>query len=127
MKGLIAALAALPAAWAAHWAGGLPAVASLAVLGFALAVTRPGASARADRFAGQVLALCALSGGLWFAGVAPHVFPWPGVVGGFVICQAVTWGAARLGAGPLADDAIGGAVAAALALAGAAIAHGWFA
>lgn len=130
---LLAALLAAPVVYLFHGLGGFPLVVT-ATLVAALEVWRAAGRATtplvSDRFVGQMVGYWALSAGLWFAGVDPSVFPWPGVVGGFVICQLATAlpPIAKLGrAQPMLDDLIGGAVASGVVLLGAAIAHGWLA
>jgi phosphatidylglycerophosphatase A len=142
--GTFGALAALPLAWALHWLGGFPALA-LATAGLFVAglhATRA-MTARGgdpdpseivvDEVVGQWIALFPLSAGLWMAGAAPHVFPWPGWVLGFALFRLfdiwkpwpVSW-ADRLHSplGVMLDDVIAGAMAAACVAAAAAVAHG---
>ena len=131
-SGLFAALLALPSAWGLHFLGGFPLLA-LAAIGFAIltiwAAPRASVPVIIDRVAGQWLALWPLSGGLWAMGLPSHVFPWPGWVGGFLICQVLlnfVPPIRRLAKyGPLWDDLAAGAAAAAITLFSAAIAHGW--
>ncbi len=130
--GIFAALAALPMTWALHIVGGFPLVALATVIGAGkvlYAAPRATIPMIADRTIGQMLALWPLSGGLWSAGVDPYVFPWPGWVGGFLACQAITLIVPPVRAlskrGPLWDDLAAGALAAMLVLGAAAIAHGW--
>lgn len=144
--GTWASLAALPAAMLLHRAGSFPLLlaATLAVLllGF-WAVSRelrgregedPGEIV-IDEIAGQWIALWPLSAGLWWTGAAPHLFPWPGWVGAFLLFRffdilkppPVRW-ADRLpgAAGVMLDDVLAGLMAAAVLLLSAAVAHGWF-
>lgn len=127
---LVAALA-IPAAWAMHWIGGFPLLAAATLIGcvkIVYAEPRATVPMIADRFVGQWIALWPLSGGLWHAGVAPHVFPWPGWVGGFVAFNLLLLAPPirRLGERhALGDDLAAGAGAAVLTLGAAAIAHGW--
>ncbi|WP_340109271.1 phosphatidylglycerophosphatase A [Pikeienuella sp. HZG-20] len=130
--GIFAALLALPAAWGLHWLGGFPLLAAMTAAGAALtlwAAPRTDTPMMLDRVVGQWLALWPLSGGLWAAGAAPFLFPWPGWIGGFLVCQALTLFCGpirRLSTrGPLWDDLAAGAGAGVLILIGAAIAHGW--
>lgn len=131
--GLIAALLAIPFVWVLHWLGGFPLVviatlsASIKTLWAAPRMDGPLVS---DRLAGQMLALWALSGGLWFAGVAPHIFPYPGWVGAFVMAQGLLWWRPAPIAwagrnGPLWDDITAGGAAAVVTLISAGISHGW--
>lgn len=131
--GLQAAWIAIPLVWIMHWLGGFPLVV-LATLG-AGAMTlwangRMDGALVSDRLTGQMLALWALSGGLWFAGVPSHIFPYPGWVGAFVICQGLLWWRPRPIAraadkGPLWDDVLAGLTAAVITTISAGISHGW--
>lgn len=130
--GLFVALLALLAAWGLHWLGGFPLFAAATLIGAAKvlwAAPRASAPMIADRVVGQWLALWPLSGGLWLVAADPVIFPWPGWVGGFLVCQGLTLycGPIRRLArrGPLWDDLAAGAAAAVIMLASAAIAHGW--
>jgi phosphatidylglycerophosphatase A len=88
-------LAALPCAWALHWAGGFPLLLLATLALFPLGLWAAGAEALAsaehdpghvvvDEVVGQWIALFPLSFGLWHAGAAPATFPWPGWVLGFL-------------------------------------------
>lgn len=87
-----------------------------------------------DEVAGQLIALAPLSFGLWHAGVAPHVFPYPGWVGAFLMFRLfdiwkpwpVSW-ADNMSTplGVMLDDVLAGLYAAIVVMAAAAIAHGW--
>ncbi len=126
----LAAALAIPLAWIVHWIGGFPLLLVGTLIGAATvawAAPRAAAPMISDRFVGQWLALWPLSAGLWHAGVAPRVFPWPGWVGGFVVFNLLLLVPAirRLGARhPLADDLVAGIVAALLVLVSAGVAHG---
>jgi phosphatidylglycerophosphatase A len=142
--GTLGALAALPLGWLLHWLGGFPGLAAGTV-----AVTLAGHAAIrsylpkggaadpqeviVDETAGQLLALWPLSAGLWLAGAAPHLFPWPGWVGAFVLFRLFDiWKPGpirRLEAlpgatGVMADDLGAGAAAALCVALLAALAHG---
>lgn len=126
--GIFVALAALPLAWGLHWLGGFPLLAEVTVaVGLAVlwAARRARAPVVTDRLFGQLLALWPLSGGLWAAGVAPHVWPWPGWVGGFLLCQGLLLAPPIRRLGVFADDLVSGGIAAVLVLVSAAVAHGW--
>lgn len=130
--GVFAALAALPLAWALHFLGGFPLFAAATLIGaikVLWAAPRAGVPMIADRIVGQWLALWPLSLGLWMMDTPPALFPWPGWVGGFLLCQAFTLllrRARRLaGAGPLWDDLAAGLLAALLVTVAAGVAHGW--
>ena len=140
--GTAGALAALPVAYGLHVLGGFPALALATVaatwLGWLAtrAVTVEGPPAPSfvviDEVAGQWVALWPLSFGLWMAGAAPTLFPWPGWVGAFLLFRLfdiwkpgpVGW-ADRLKTpwGVMLDDLIAGAMAAILVLVGALVAH----
>lgn len=131
--GMLAAAAAIPLVWGLHWLGGFPLVVIAAISASAKtlwAAPRMEGRLVSDRLAGQMIALWALSGGLWFAGVPAHVFPYPGWIGAFVLCQGLLWWRPRpvawAGAkGPLWDDVLAGALAALITLVSAGISHGW--
>lgn len=131
--GLLAAVCAIPLVWALYWVGGFPLVVIATVSAGAKtiwAAPRMEGHLVSDRLTGQMLALWALSGGLWFAGVAPHIFPYPGWIGAFVMAQGLLWWcpapiawAARKG--PLWDDVAAGGTAAVITFISAGISHGW--
>jgi phosphatidylglycerophosphatase A len=141
------ALAALPAGWLLHWAGG-PALLLLAIaLAYAagLWATRIETFEKddldpseivIDEVTGQWIALTPLSAGLWLAGAEPHVFPWPGWASAFLLFRLfdiwkpwpVSWADRRKGpTGVMLDDVLAGLMAAACVTALAAVAHGWLA
>ena len=89
-----------------------------------------------DEVAGQWIALLPVSAGLWFAGVPPHVFPWPGWVTAFLAFRLfdiwkpwpVSWADRRPGpAGVMLDDVIAGVMSGLVVMVLAALAHGWLA
>lgn len=142
--GTFGSLAALPLAWLLHWSGGFPALAVAIVAVFAIglwATTRETSSGEnpdpseivIDEVVGQWIALVPLSAGLWHAGVAPHIFPYPGWIGGFLLFRIfdiwkpwpVSW-ADNLHSplGVMLDDVLAGILAAACVAIAAAIAHG---
>ncbi|SFP60022.1 phosphatidylglycerophosphatase A family protein [Tranquillimonas alkanivorans] len=136
--------AAIPVAWLLHWAGGFPLLALATVLVFALGTYSAKAeSARLgvhdpseiviDEVVGMWIALWPLSAGLWHAGVAGYVFPWPGWVGGFVMFRLFDiykpWLVGRADRrgdiwGLMLDDVIAGVFAAVVVAAAAAVSHG---
>ncbi len=138
-------LAALPLGYLAHRIGGFPLYLALTVAVFAFgwfAITRylHGSEITdpqeiiVDETIGQLIALMPLSLGLWHAGVAPHVFPWPGWVGAFVMFRIfdilkpppVSWAETLPGSlGVLFDDMLAGVLAAVTVALAAAVAHGW--
>jgi len=143
--GVWASAAAIPAAYALHWLGGFPLLALATLAAGAAgywsakveAIDLEGLDRGAfviDAVVGQWIALWPLSAGLWAAGAAPDVFPWPGWVAAFLFFRffasvrpgPVGWAARRNGpAGVMLDDVIAGALSAALVAAAAALAHGW--
>jgi phosphatidylglycerophosphatase A len=142
--GTFGALAALPLAWALHAAGGITLMiavtAAIWVLGWWSSVVYLAGRVEdppevvIDEVAGQLVALWPLSWGLTMAGTEPHVWPWPGWIGGFLLFRffdiAKPWPvslANHPGAFPLMiDDIVAGLIAGAIMLLGAAVAHGWF-
>ena len=146
--GTVASAAAIPLAWLLHWAGGFPLLlaATLATVVLGWWATQKYVSGQpiaadpsevvVDEVAGQWIALWPLSWGLWAAGAAPQVFPYPGWIAGFVLFRLfdiwkpgpVGWAERRHGAlGIMADDVVAGVIAAILVTVMAAVAHGWFA
>ncbi len=136
--------AAIPLAFVSHYLGGITLLilitAILTVAGYwASAVYLDGRAEDPseiviDEVVGMLIALWPLSWGLSMSGTAPHVFPWPGWVGGFFLFRffdivkppPVRW-ADRPGAlGVMLDDVLAGIMAGACMLAMAGIAHGWF-
>lgn len=136
--------AAIPVAWLIHTIGGFPALLLAAVAVTLIGWWATSAATRGtdnhdpgeiviDEVAGMWIALLPLSGGLWFAGAAAWVFPWPGWVGAFILFRLfdifkpgpVGWADRRNDAlGVMLDDVIAGAMAAAGVAVLAAIAHG---
>lgn len=137
-------LAALPIAYVLHWLGGFPllVLASLVVFAVGFWATRAETAGRAesdpgeiviDEVVGQWVALYPLSAGLWFAGAAPQVFPWPGWVAAFLLFRLfdiwkpwpVSWADNQHGPlGVMLDDLVAGAIAAVLVALAAWVAHG---
>ncbi len=143
--GTWASLAALPLAALIHGALSFPGLlaATLGVLvvgGWAVAQdlrTRDEADPAEiviDELAGQWIALFPLSGGLWWMGADPAIFPWPGWVAGFALFRffdivkppPVRWADRVPGAlGVMLDDVAAGIMAGAVVMLAAAVAHGW--
>ncbi len=143
--GTMGSLVALPAAYGLHWLGGFPLLLLATVVGFfkgwwatSVYVNQPGApedpsEVVVDELIGQWIALLPLSFGLWHAGAAAHVFPWPGILVAFLFFRLfdiwkvglVGW-ADRRGdpLGVMLDDVIAGIFAAIVVLIGAALSHG---
>lgn len=127
--------AAIPLAWGAHYLGGFPLVviltAAVTALGYwASSVYLDGRAEDPseiviDEVAGMLVALWPLSVGLTMSGAAPHIFPWPGWFGGFVICQIAT-ALIGLRLAPPWRDMTAGAVTIVIVLIGAGASHGWF-
>lgn len=121
-----APILAILLAWGLHWLGGFPLLAvatiALAIYGWSVRPARNNVPV-ADLIAGQWLALWALSGGLWFAGVAPHIFPYPGWIGAWVMYNVFLWLWRRRD--PFWRHIFAGGAAALITLISAAISHGW--
>ena len=142
--GTFGSLAALPLAWGLHAAGGITLMvavtAAIWLLGWWASIEFLAGRVEdppeivIDEVAGQLVALWPLSWGLTAAGTDPHVWPWPGWIGGFLLFRffdiVKPWPvslANRPGALPLMiDDIVAGVIAGAIMLLGAAVAHGWF-
>ncbi len=86
-----------------------------------------------DEVAGQWIALLPVSGGLWFAGVDPWLFPYPGWVTAFVMFRLFDiWKPGPVGwadrkstpLGVMLDDVIAGIMAGLVVMAAAGISHG---
>jgi Phosphatidylglycerophosphatase A and related proteins len=141
-------LAALPAGWLLHTAGGyarfflgLVLAAALgwqATARYLIANAAPDApddpsEVIVDELAGQLLALAPLSLGLAMSGSTTNIAAlWPGWVMAFVLFRALDilkpWPVSRAerlpgAAGVMADDLVAGAIAAVLVAAAAALAH----
>jgi len=142
--GTAGAVVAVPFAWLLHWTGGPVLLIAVGALVFALgwwatrAETTGGGDPDpswivVDEVVGQWVALLPLSVGLWAAGAPPHVFPWPGWVGAFLLFRLfdiwkpwpVSWADRQPPpVGVMTDDVIAGAMAAAVLSLSAAVAHG---
>jgi phosphatidylglycerophosphatase A len=139
-------LAALPFGYGLHVLGGFPVLVLATLIVFAVGWWATARETEGqddhdpseiviDEVAGQWIALWALSGGLWFAGQPPHIFPWPGLLGGFLLFRLFDifkpWPVSvfdRMSTpfGVMMDDVVAGILASAVVLVGAALAHGWF-
>ncbi|NNU80641.1 phosphatidylglycerophosphatase A [Halovulum dunhuangense] len=142
--GTFGTLAALPVGYALHVLGGFPllVIATLAVfvLGYWATVRAIADDPTADpgwivvdEVVGLWIALFPLSFGLWHAGAAPMLFPWPGWVGAFVMFRLFDilkpWPVSRVdamhgAAGVMLDDVAAGVMAALVVALAAFIAHG---
>ena len=137
-------LAALPFGYLLHLIGHAPLLVGVTLLLFPLGVWAIGQDVRAtagdpgeiviDEVVGQLIALWPLSIGLWIMSLPSHVFPWPGVLGGFVLFRLFDiwkpW-PVRLVDRPgalwiMLDDVAAGAIAALVILIAAGVSHGWF-
>lgn len=145
--GTFGALAALPIAWLAHWAGGfvllIIVTAALWALGWWASVEYIESiderdldppEVVIDEVAGQLLTLWPLSWGLMAIDADPALWPWPGWVAGFLLFRffdiVKPW-PISLANGPggflvMLDDVIAAICAGAIMLLGAGLAHGWF-
>lgn len=135
-------LAALPAAWLLHRLGSFPLLAGATLVSTLLGLWAAGVYAKGaedpseviiDEFAGQLLALWALSYALWARGSPMHIFPWPDVLVGFLLFRLFDiwkpWpirSAEKLngGVGIMLDDLLAGAMASTCICILARIAHG---
>ncbi|MEM6972071.1 MAG: phosphatidylglycerophosphatase A [Pseudomonadota bacterium] len=150
--GTYASLAAIPLCWALHALGGawllLPATLLITAVGWwatGVVLAARGAEGGADdsdpsdvvidEVAGMMIALWPLSIGLTMVGAPASVWPWPGVLFGFVMFRALdilkpppVSTAERLpgATGVMADDLVAGTITALLATFAAGVAHGWF-
>lgn len=143
--GTAGSLAALPAAWGLHYLGGFPLLVAATLVVFALGLWATARFSESggdpdpkevviDEVVGMWIALFPLSAGLWFAGAAPYIFPYPGWLGAFVLFRAfdivkpwpVSW-ADRLHSplGVMLDDVLAGVYAAIVVGLAGALAHGW--
>ncbi len=135
--------AAIPLAWAVHWALGFPGFVAVTVAVFALGWW---ATARythgsgihdpsevvIDEVAGMFIALMPLSAGLWYMDFPTHVFPYPGWIAGFLLFRLfdiwkpwiIGWADRRGDAlGVMLDDIFAGVFAALGVVVLAALAH----
>jgi phosphatidylglycerophosphatase A len=141
--GTWASLATIPLGWALHAAGGFTLVA-IATVVLALAgywATDRYLDGRAedpsevviDEVVGMLIALWPLSFGLTHIGAAPHVWPWPGWVVGFLMFRffdivkppPVGWAdRMQIPLGVMLDDVLAGLLAAVVVLVAGWVAHG---
>ncbi|MEM9061358.1 MAG: phosphatidylglycerophosphatase A [Pseudomonadota bacterium] len=137
-------LAAIPLTWGLHWLGHAPLVVCATIVLFILGIWAIGQDPRAasddpgeiviDEVVGQMLALWPLSVGVWLMGMPSSVFPWPGIVGGFVLFRLFDiwkpWPISELdrpgAVWIMLDDVGAAAMAAIVTLVFAGISHGWF-
>jgi phosphatidylglycerophosphatase A len=136
--------AAIPVGYLIHVAGGFPAllIATVAVFSIGWWATSEETKGKEnhdpseiviDEVAGQWIALLPVSGGLWFAGVDPWLFPYPCWVTAFLMFRLfdiwkpgpVGWADRKSTAlGVMLDDVIAGLMAAVVVLVAAAVSHG---
>ncbi len=144
--GTFGSLAALPAGYLLHALGGFPTLALATGAVFLLGWWATANATRGqqdhdpaeiviDEVAGQWIALWPLSAGLWWQGVDPWLFPWPGWVAAFVLFRGFDilkpWPVSRFDAmqtplGVMLDDVMAGILAGICGLALGLIAHGLF-
>lgn len=142
--GTFGSLAALPFGYLLHRFLGFPGLAVATLIAFVLGVYATAVVTRGaentdpsevviDEVVGQWIALFPLSAGLWFASAAPHIFPWPGWVGAFVMFRLfdiwkpwpVSWADnMHTPLGVMLDDVIAGVMAAICVAIAAGISHG---
>lgn len=137
-------LAAIPAAYLLHYLGGFPLLLAATPIVFALGLWATGietaglanhdpGSIVIDEVVGQWIALFPLSFGMWHIKAEPHLFPWPGWVGAFVMFRLfdiwkpwpVSW-ADNMSTpiGVMLDDVLAGVLAGLVVLAAAIVWHG---
>jgi phosphatidylglycerophosphatase A len=136
--------AAIPVGYLIHVAGGFPAllIATVAVFSIGWWATSEETKGKEnhdpseiviDEVAGQWIALLPVSGGLWFAGVDPWLFPYPCWVTAFLMFRLfdiwkpgpVGWADRKSTAlGVMLDDVIAGLMAAVVVLVVVAVSHG---
>ncbi|MEM7056796.1 MAG: phosphatidylglycerophosphatase A [Pseudomonadota bacterium] len=137
-------MAAIPLAYGLHWGGGFWAVFAVtlvAIFGgvwatkFYLAGQQDDPSEVViDEVAGMMVALWPLSFMLNFRDVDPHIFPWPGWVGGFVLFRLldilkpppIRWLDRPTPWGVMLDDIAAGAITGLIMFVAAGVSHGWF-
>lgn len=136
-------LIALPLTWGLHLIGHAPLVVAvtliLLVLGTWAIAQDPRAAADdpgeivIDEVVGQMIALWPLSVGIWMMGLPSEVFPWPGVVGGFLLFRffdiVKPWPVSKFDRPGaiwiMADDIAAAVCASAITLIAAGVSHGW--
>ena len=137
-------LVALPLTWGLHLLGHAPLVVLVTLVLFGLGTWAIGKDPRAasddpgeiviDEVVGQMLALWPLSIGLWLMEMPNGVFPWPGLVGAFVLFRffdiVKPWPVSRFDRPGafwiMMDDVIAAICAAIITLIAAGVSHGWF-
>ncbi len=136
-------LAALPLAYALHYLGSFPLLATTTFLLFVIGLWAASIAIKdqethdpswivVDEVVGQWLALFPLSAGLWLMAADPTIFPYPGWIVGFLAFRffdilkpwPVSW-ADRMETplGLMLDDVIAGILASLVVLAAASLAH----
>ena len=137
-------LIALPFGYLLHLIGHAPLVVAVTVLLFPVGVWAINQDPRAaeddpgeiviDEVVGQLIALWPLSIPLWLMDLPSNVFPWPGVLAGFVLFRLFDiwkpW-PIRLADRPgalwiMLDDVAAGVVAAIVVVLSTGVSHGWF-
>lgn len=142
--GTFGTLVAIPLAWGAHYTGGIIALiiltSALFVAGYwasfeYLAGRREDPSEIViDEVVGMLITLWPLSAALTLREAEPHIFPWPGWVGGFLLFRffdivkppPISWADRPGPFGVMLDDVVAGVMAGAAMLLAAGVSHGWF-
>lgn len=142
--GTFGSLAALPLAYLLHWLGGFPllAIASFVVFAIGWWATHAATLGKdnhdpgeivIDEVVGQWITLWPLSAGLWYQGVDPAIFPYPGWIAGFLLFRLfdilkpwpVSWADRQETAfGVMLDDVLAGLLGAICLSVLAWVAHG---
>ncbi len=134
----------IPLVWLLHWAGGFWLVAAMTMVAIFGGVwaTKTYLDGRLDdpsevvidEVAGQMLALWPLSFMLASRDVDPHIFPWPGWVGAFILFRLldilkpppIRWLDRPTPWGVMLDDVAAGVIAGLIMFIAAGVSHGWF-
>ena len=138
-------LVALPLGFLMHYRGGFPFLLAATLIIFAVGLWATDKATAGkddhdpseiviDEVVGQWIALMPLSFGLWHQGFAPHVFPWPGWVGAFLMFRLfdiwkpwpVSWADNMHNPlGVMLDDVLAGIMAALVVMFAAIVWHGF--
>lgn len=136
--------AAIPFAWILHWSGGFWLLAIVTAVLFVVGLwatqaylagrTEDPSEVVIDEVVGQMIALWPLSFMLGAFETAPHIFPWPGWVGAFVMFRffdilkppPIRWLDRPGPWGVMMDDVAAGIAAGIVMFLAAGVSHGWF-